>query len=325
MSFSFIIPAYNIEAYLPQCLDSVIPVLQGSDEIIIPVGMSDDKTDEIAFDYSKQYTNISVVEQNGKGLSDARNCALQLAKGDYLFFVDGDDFVYTGVLKDLLSKIRDGVYEADWIMTDYYTDRFSDGSRRLIKQVGSRTLKGLEHFPEVMQRTSAYWPVWRGAYRAAYLRRHGLDFCDTIFNEDADFTARLLATQPDVLFVDAPYYHYRKGREGSLMTGQTLLRMQQNEAIFRRSIELLRGDNSAWRQAAVTGLQYGYVMNMALLQEVSVAEREVNASTFRNWQDALIPSVDKWIAALTVFLRVLGVRCAAFILHILKIRKRKMN
>lgn len=324
MTFSIIVPAYNIEEFLPTCLESILPVIRPEDDILLSLraDASADRTNEIAREYAERSSNIHIVLQPGKGLSDARNCAMQQAKGDYLLFVDGDDFVYTDVLQGLLAKIRSGEYSADVIMTDYYTDRLSDGKVVLVKQIGERTLRGLDYLPEIMRRTSAYWPVWRNVYKAAYLRTHSLTFCDTTFNEDADFTARLYATEPDVLFANAPYYHYRRGREGSLMNEKALLRMTQNEEIFRRSITLLREKDSAWRQAAVTGMQYGYVMNFAILQEVPAKDRTQAIEVFYNWKNVLMPAADPWIRRFSQVLNVCGVRNMARILQLLKKIKR---
>ncbi len=324
MTFSIIVPAYNIEDYLPACLKSILPAICPEDEILLSLRpeATADRTNAIALEYAEKYDNIHIVKQSGKGLSDARNCAILQAKGDYLLFADGDDFVYTEVLQALLAKIRSGEYAADVIMTDYYTDRLSDGQKVLVKQVGERTLRGLEHLPEVMQRTSAYWPVWRNVYKTAYLKANKLSFCDTSFNEDADFTVRLYATEPDVLFADAPFYHYRRGREGSLMNERALLRMTQNAEIFRRSIFLLRAKDSSWRQAAVTGLQYGYVMNLAILQEVPAKDRAQAAEVFHDWKGALIPASDPWVKRFAKALNICGVRNMARILQLFKKIKR---
>ena len=324
MTFSFIIPAYNIEAFLPQCLDSVIPVLQDSDEILISIGTSDDKTDEIACRYSSDYANVSVVKQRGKGLSDARNSAMQHAKGDYILFLDGDDYVYTNTLETLLFKLRSGEVSADLVMTDYYTNRSSDGSRVLVDQIGSRNLKGIEHLPEIICKTSAYWPVWRYIYRTSFLRDNELTFCDTVFNEDADYIAKVLLKEPDIAFVDSPFYHYRQGREGSLMNEKTFLRMEQNEGIFRRSIQLLNDENCKWKQAAVVGLQYGYVMNMANLQSLPSYEREKGYAVFRYWRQALCPTNDVWIRVFVFLFRLIGLKCTAFVLYLLKRGKRTL-
>ena len=64
--FSVIVPVYNVEAYLEKCLDSVLPALEEDDEVILSLGRSLDKSDEIAAAYAKRYPNIRLVQQNGK-------------------------------------------------------------------------------------------------------------------------------------------------------------------------------------------------------------------------------------------------------------------
>jgi glycosyltransferase involved in cell wall biosynthesis len=105
MLLSVIIPVYNVENYLARCLDSILD--QNLDfsnyEIILVNDGSQDKSLDVALEYQKKYSNIKVISQENQGSSVARNAGYALAIGDYLYFMDSDDYVETAVFKNLLD------------------------------------------------------------------------------------------------------------------------------------------------------------------------------------------------------------------------------
>ena len=82
MKISVIVPVYNVAPYLAICLNSLLPALAPGDELLLVQGASTDKSKEISLHYKAEYTQVMVLEQNGTGLSNARNCGLQAATGD---------------------------------------------------------------------------------------------------------------------------------------------------------------------------------------------------------------------------------------------------
>lgn len=91
ISFSVVIPVFNVEPYLGQCLDSMLPALRAEDEIILALRSSEDGSITIAEHYAQENGNIRLLRQDGIGLSNARNCAVREAYGTYLIYVDSDD------------------------------------------------------------------------------------------------------------------------------------------------------------------------------------------------------------------------------------------
>lgn len=87
MKLSVIVPVYNVEHYLPACLNSILPVLENEDELFLIQGKSTDQSRRISLHYQSSYPQIQVLDQNGRGLSNARNCGLHAASGDL-------DFIY---------------------------------------------------------------------------------------------------------------------------------------------------------------------------------------------------------------------------------------
>ena len=90
---SIIIPAYNIENYIAKCLDSLLNQTYRNLEIIVVDDGSSDNTGKVIDDYLSKYDNIKVIHKKNAGVSAARNSGIEVASGDYIGFVDGDDTV----------------------------------------------------------------------------------------------------------------------------------------------------------------------------------------------------------------------------------------
>lgn len=109
MKLSIIVPVYNVADYLPKCLDSLLAqdFPQNEYEIIVVNDGSTDNSGEIAQQYADKYANITLVNQANQGLSGARNTGIKQAKGDYIQFVDSDDYLEENVLGGLMKQVED--------------------------------------------------------------------------------------------------------------------------------------------------------------------------------------------------------------------------
>lgn len=320
--FSVIIPVYNVEQYLVQCLDGVCSAIAGQDEIIISVGHSWDSSDLIAARYAAENKNVRVIAQDGRGLSNARNCAMHAAKGDYVLFVDSDDYVDAACLKKLLQDIRSGKYTADVIMTDFYR-AFPNGENVLVDQIGHRELRGLDQFGKVIAKRQCFWNIWRNVYSRSFLVENDLCFADSRYCEDIDFTVKVLQAMPDIAFVNAPYYHYRMDRESSLMNTVSCVRIEQTEFVLRSGISALRGLDTDWSKLLADRLQFEYILNLALICEVSRADRTEAVQIFKEYRQSLTPTGD-WVVSMTRYcVDVFGLKAVAKLLTGAKWLKRK--
>ena len=96
---SFIIPVYNVEKYLEQCVESIMCQEYENKEIILVNDGSTDASPDLCDKLATKYENVIVIHKENGGLSDARNTGLNKASGDYILFVDSDDFIESGCLK----------------------------------------------------------------------------------------------------------------------------------------------------------------------------------------------------------------------------------
>lgn len=103
---SVIIPVYNVENYLKECLDSVLNQTYKNIEVIVINDGSTDKSLHILEDYSSKFNNIKIIDQENSGQSVARNKGLENAKGKYIYFLDSDDYILPDTLKKLIKKLE---------------------------------------------------------------------------------------------------------------------------------------------------------------------------------------------------------------------------
>lgn len=114
---SIIVPIYNVEMYLAECIESIINQTYKNLEIILVDDGSPDKSGEIAEEYSKKDNRIKVIHKVNGGLSDARNAGLEVATGEYLMFSDSDDFLFPNACEIFVEKIKKE--KADYVIGNY--------------------------------------------------------------------------------------------------------------------------------------------------------------------------------------------------------------
>ena len=111
IKLSVIVPVYNVENEIKKCLDSLISQTIKNIEIIVVDDGSTDNSPVLVDQYSKQYNNIRVIHQSNRGLSGARNAGLNVASGEYISFIDSDDYVDLNMFKTMVEYAEK--YDAD--------------------------------------------------------------------------------------------------------------------------------------------------------------------------------------------------------------------
>ena len=115
---SIVVPIYNVESYLHRCIDSLINQTYKAIEIILVDDGSTDSCGKICDDYEKRYTNIKVIHKDNGGLSDARNCGLDKVMGEYVFFIDSDDYIALNTVEKFVDVALNNI-GVDMIVGQY--------------------------------------------------------------------------------------------------------------------------------------------------------------------------------------------------------------
>ena len=193
MKLSVIIPAYNVEKYISECLDSIL-VTEKDIEVIIVDDGSKDNTLSICEDYSKKDSRVKVYSKPNGGVSSARNYGLEKVSGDYIIFVDSDDYLFEGwdALMDPLSG--DDIY--------YYNKSIKGQPD---KNMMLRYISGVND-----ENICIAGPVWK-AYKSSFLLGNDLKFkLDLINGEDMLFNLEAILLAESYQIIDFDYYYYRQ-------------------------------------------------------------------------------------------------------------------
>ena len=215
--FSVIVPIYNVQQYAIQCIDSVLHQGFQDFELILVDDGSTDQSGEICDRYVKSSQKatgspeIKVIHQANAGLSAARNSGIKIARGEYLIFLDGDDYLEARALSTIKNGIEPGLdllrYQAEEV--------FDDGKIVKYGEVGFDALSGVEAFARLI-----YYHytenAWLYAYRRDFFLKNHFEYADGCIAEDFGLTPLIIAKAKKVKAIPDICYNYRQ-RDGSIM------------------------------------------------------------------------------------------------------------
>lgn len=208
---SIIVPVYNVEKYLPKCIDSLI-CGDGSYEIILVNDGSTDASPDILADYAARHPSlIRVITTPNGGLGHARNTGIDAASGDYLLFVDSDDYLSPGALSSILD-VLDGSF--DLCIFDILS--VNESGKVLKKMPGTSRPDGsifaLGEYPELLFELPA---AWNKIYRRELFTDTGIRYPDRAWFEDLRTTTKLYLNAKSIKYVSRSWYNYLQ-RAGSI-------------------------------------------------------------------------------------------------------------
>lgn len=236
MKISVIVPIYNVENYLEECLDSLLDqnLSETEYEIICVDDGSTDRSGEIAEEYGKKYGQIKVIRQENGGVSRARNQGLKIARGEYICFVDSDDYLSLKVLGRLYELAVQ--YNLDKLMYGFV--RFEDEQQKHFyeknaEEIGEGTLCFFNNALEMGDShiTPDWKVIWNYLIRRSILTKYQLQFFEGVYSfEDEEFDFWLSHCAGPSGYVNQDIYHYRQ-------RGRSILRTFMDDGHFVRYIQ----------------------------------------------------------------------------------------
>ena len=219
--FSIIVPVYNVEDYLEECVNSVRNQTYQDIEIILVDDGSPDRCPEICDNFAKEDERIQVIHKKNEGLSSARNIGLEMASGEYILFLDSDDYWNEkNALNKLYNEILKLNFSADAVI--YQAILEYPGKILKIDREGREfpddfnALSPEEEISEMLKRDLIPGGSWIMALKRSFLMNNSLYFQKGIKSEDTEWMFRLLNCRPKFQFSNIRFYVYRKNRAGSI-------------------------------------------------------------------------------------------------------------
>lgn len=210
MKVSIIVPVHNVEKYLPEALESVIKQTYTDWELILVENRSRDRSYEVCLSYAEKYPDISVYQEKTASLSHARNRGMQEAKGEYLMFLDSDDYLSSpAIIEKMVHKIEQT--DADVVICNY--ERLWNG--RLLAAASHESYSYKDRESESFRFEGFFSPgnlsyVWGRLYRADFLKENQIIFKEFAYAEDKMFNTECYAHGIRYAFIKDRGYVYRK-------------------------------------------------------------------------------------------------------------------
>lgn len=207
MKFSILIPLYNKEKYIERCLESLLDqdVSSSDYQIIIVDDGSKDSGPEIVQKYTEKHTNIKLIRQQNQGPSAARNRCMEAAKGDYLYFLDADDYLATNVLQTILSL----ALENNLDVLEFDTKQVKEGTS-LDRETQSIENFSIEIFDGItyVARSGFKNEAWRYIVKKQFLVNQKIAFIEGTLYEDTIFTANVLSAAKRIAKIKWAIHRY---------------------------------------------------------------------------------------------------------------------
>lgn len=268
--FSIIVPIYNVERYLEQCIESVLAQDYQNYELILVDDGSPDNSIDICVKFAKQYPNIIFIRKINGGLSDARNAGIKLARGKYLMFLDSDDYWDgTTILSDLQKIITENNPDVIFnYLKSVYPDKIVNHYIKRDKLTGSFQ----EDFQDLYQDGIYLGFAWTKVIKKEIILKNHLLFIKGRNFEDIPWSFSLVKHIKDYAIYQNCFYMYRRERKGSIssvVTAKNQVSLFQNLSDVITEIKNMKLNNEL-----LSGLKkyvddiYGYVMKCySLLSE----------------------------------------------------------
>lgn len=258
LKYSVIIPVFGCEKYLQSCVESVLnQTYKENFEVILVDDGSLDKSGEIADQLGEMYAQVRVFHKKNGGAASARNFGIQVAYGEYILFVDGDDIVDENLLKSVDTLLEcDGQAMVIFGMSfDYYRNEKLERSEKLSCSHG-----GIYHLERILTEFPSFFhdnalsSACNKVFSAEIIRRNNLQFHEgmTLY-EDYDFVLQYLRHVNCVACLNLPFYHYRNNLENIHLNDRVsdLVKLRTNlSGLLESTINLCRskGDSEICAQ-----------------------------------------------------------------------------
>ena len=217
MKFSIVVAAYNVAEYLNECVASIANQefdVSDFEVILIDDGSTDQKTSKICDDLSDKYSVVKVIHQENQGLSSARNAGIENSCGEYILFVDGDDFWSN---KNFLSSlsIHSEKYQSDVIIFPYSKYYSVKDIKKIILKNNFDFNNYYDNVIQLVSNEVMTAPAWNKCVKKE-LFNMGLSFPIGLLSEDCLYCADLLKKMKSYSVLDIECYMYRQNRDGSI-------------------------------------------------------------------------------------------------------------
>lgn len=215
--FSIIVPCYNVQDYLAECVQSVLAQTYGRYEVLLVDDGATDATPELCDQFGASDERFRVYHKKNGGLSDARNYGMERAEGEYFIFLDSDDFIERNALVRFNAAIRDT--HPDVLLTrltEYYSDDDIVEQDEQMEEYFRDGITAEKAFLWDMTKSKSSWPACKKILAKRFIDKHDLRFLKGYLHEDLEWSSRAMMYAETFAVCAETWYYHRMRREGSI-------------------------------------------------------------------------------------------------------------
>ena len=221
IDLSIIVPVFNVEGYLKRALDSILLQLSFiTYEILLIDDGSSDKSGAICDEYQSHFPNVFVSHIENNGVAEARNLGISLSRGNYLYFMDPDDFLSDDFFEQICPNLN-----GKWNVLCFGYNEIKENNNTILScRSHSYQHLGLLKKEEFRNdfidlfKTDMMYNVWSRIYNKEFILKNNIKFPSRPIGEDTLFNFQVYQHLDNILFIDSTLYNYIAGRSGSALT-----------------------------------------------------------------------------------------------------------
>lgn len=273
IKFSIIVPVYKSELYLPECIDSVLSQDYKNFELILVDDGSPDRCPEICDNYALKDKRIKTIHKQNGGASDARNFGIDTASGDYILFLDSDDYWSNNCILKKINKIlknNNNIHIVQFGQESLYSkdNNLVNGPKRALSQYSGSTTA------EIITKLTSTGKLSISSCSMAISRNFIIDnklyFKKGIKTEDLEWAIRLYTFEPRWAFLDEYFYVYRMQQANSVTANIDYKHLYDYCQIIEDSVALVTQCNDTLKFALISYLMYHAIIAIALSYKINI-------------------------------------------------------
>lgn len=289
---SIVIPIYNSEKTIRRCVDSVLSQTYYDIEVILVDDGSQDNSFRICKEYEMKDSRIKVVHKENGGVSSARNCGIDASEGDYIMFVDADDWIENNAVEKMLSLFsKDNV---DISMCSFFRE-LGDNQITYILEENTFTVSEIIG-RDIQGREAILCTIWNKLYRVDLIKNNKIRFAEDIrFGEDFVFNIHVFEHVQCISSTSEPLYHYNCSQENSasnkLYEEYDKYINAMDEALSKLLVNSLKKSANEPLRKEFIGERWGYAFELCLNAKISYKQK---TSIIFNWIKAMPKEAYEW-------------------------------
>lgn len=316
MRFSVIIPVYKVENYIEKCIESVLKQDFEDYEVLLVDDGSPDNCGLICDKYAELYSNIKTFHKENGGLSDARNYGLEHAKGEYIIFIDSDDWIEEGCFRafdeaigldhpDVLETTLIEAYSESSVKKDVFFEEY-------LKEPITRE-RAVNWACNISENT---WPAQKKIYAMSFLKKNDLKFPKDRLHEDMDWTSRVLYAASIYKGCAYPWYYHRMERQGSITNTISAKNITDVIEMARIHYGYLQERNDDLHKIVFSRIMRSVYSSINLCKKCSAEDRELVINCIAENRAIFNITPEKRHKLFVFIMKVMGVRTAINLLHL---------